>query len=373
MHLTNTFLANAVQEEKKTLKSLYEKVEEATPFFLREPSDVNGFMVSLSKGVSTGQDTYGKGFGEDFRSFNAKEEYDGLVLAMDRWDHGERMDFSTRGGKIVYWMRTRLVYWLRMCLFTEPNILRDSMFIFLTDTTNVTSTFIRAVIQCKFVERWKPLLCAKEVSCADAPAVLQATYRACFISPLSYETTFFSADFDVFSEFNTSGSRYRQWLEDHKNKTGRTFDGKIIKINEVIEREIYDPQEITNRSEAVREHRCLLLQSWLKGISKAIENGEGARYLEGGDMASMTDEHKGAFKGTWSTTNILEGAIGDLKHVGRRTDNLPVAAASNLAVAQRNNMFGSPDEKYLQKKCTDRATPRTTEKKRQKLSDGRST
>ena len=371
-HLTNTFLGGGVKEEKATLKALYEEDEHTRPLYLRDPSDLNAFMVTLSKGVSTGKDTYGKGFGEDFKSFNKNRNYKGLVCPMDRWDHGQRMDFSTRGGKITYWMRACLVFWLRMCIFSEPNILRDSMFITLTDTKNITSIFVRAIVDCKFTARWTPLLCNTGKSCADAAPVIQAVHRACKIPEERYPVTFFAQNFDVFEEFNTPGSSYAQWLEHYKNQKGRTCDGKLVYINQAIDGEIFDPQELSNRSDEVREHRNILLSAWLKGMLHTIENGEAARYLEGGDMSNLAGDIKDAFDGSWATTNILEGAIGDLKHFGRRTDNSSVVTAGNLAVAQRNNMFGSPDAKYLRKRGRDAdLNPKT--QKRQRMESGRFT
>jgi len=349
-HLTNTFLTGGVKEEKATLKALYEKDKETRPVYLRDPSDLNAFMVTLSKGVSTGKDTYGKGFGEDFKSFNKNRKYTGLVCPMDRWDHGQRMDFSTKGGKIIYWMRVCIVFWLRMCIFSEPNILRDSMFITMTDTKNISGTFIRAVVDVKLTNRWTPLLCTTGINSANAAPVLQAIHRACKIPEDSFDGTLFEESFGVFEEFNTPGSMYAEWRESYKNKKGKTCDGRIIFINQVIDAEIFDPREVSNRSGEVREQRNALLSAWLKGMLHTIETGEAKRYLEGGDMANLTDETKEAFDGSWPTTNILEGSIGNLKYNGRRTDNSSMVTAGNLAVAQRNNMFGSPDAKYSRKR-----------------------
>ena len=369
-HLTNAFLTGGVKEEKATLKALYEKDKETRPVYLRDPSDLNAFMVTLSKGVSTGKDTYGKGFGEDFKSFNKNRKYTGLVCPMDRWDHGQRMDFSTKGGKIIYWMRVCIVFWLRMCIFSEPNILQDSMFITMTDTKNISGTFIRAVVDVKFTDPWTPLLCTTGINCANAAPVLQAIHRACKIPEESFDETYFEESFDVFEEFYTPGSMYAEWREFYKNKKGKTCDGRIIFINQVIDAEIFDPREVSNRSEEVREHRSALLSIWLKGMLHTIETGEAKRYLEGGDMANLTDETKEAFDGSWPTTNILEGSIGNLKYNGRRTDNSSMVTAGNLAVAQRNNMFGSPDAKYSRKRSRGAGINRKPQK-RQKEESGR--
>lgn len=305
-------------------------------------------MVSLSKGYSTGKDAYGKGLGEDFVAFRVAEKKEDYVYSMVRWDHGERQDFSTKGGKITFWNRPALVEWLRMCYFADPNILRESMFINLTDERTINGFYSRSVINNKFTEKWTPLLCNIGSSCADAAPVIQAIEKACLIPSTSFVDTFYNRGYDVFSNFLTPGSFYAQWLTDYYNQEGEAGNGKMVKINVLFENELFNLENVSNR--CVIEGRETLLRAWLDGMLNTIRNGEGARYLKDGDMDDLTEEYREAFRGSWATTNNLESSIGTIKEIGRHIDNIPVAAAGHLAVAQQNDMFGSPDIKYLRER-----------------------
>ena len=371
-HLTNTWLGGGVKAEKQCLKSEFEKEKANKPDFLRDPTDLDTTMVSLSKGYSTGKDAYGKGLGEDFIAFRVAQKKEDYVYSMVQWDHGERMDFSTKGGKITFWNRPALVEWLRMCYFADPNVLRESMFINLTDKRSIRGFYIRSVINIKFTEKWTPLLCNSGSSCADAAPVIQAVEKACLIPSTSYIDTFYSRGFDVFCAFVTPGSYYAQWLTDYYNQEGEAGNGEMVKINQLFEDELFNLNNVSNR--CVIEGRDTLLGAWLGGMLNTIRNGEGARYLKGGDMADLTEEYTETFRGSWATTNILESSIGSLKEIGRHIDNIPVAAAGDLAVAQQNNMFGSPDIKYLREKkrpTSEEGRPHRRELKRTKTPSGR--
>lgn len=375
-HMVNTWLAGGERSEKSTLKGLYSQCDSDLPFYARDPSDLNASYLSISKGTCVGQEVYGKGFGRDFASFTKAEFAHVLILLFERWDHGQRQDWITLSGRTLYWMRPFLVSWLRNVFWKDANVLRDCLFITLTDEYHIAGTKVRALVHVKFTEPWTQLLCSSGKNCLDAAPVVQAVLKCCNIDKDRFNSTFLNRDWDAFGEFNTPGSQYAQWRINHNNEETTTHNGTRVLVNQVIEAELFDPKDPSNSSEVVLETTIVLLEAWLAGMKNTLQNGQGKRYIGSGDMANPTPEQKAAFKDTWATTNTLEGGIGDLKHHDRRVDNISAQGASALAVASKNNLFGSPDAKYRQNRSDKRAkcAPEETEvntTKLQRLETGR--
>ena len=109
-----------------------------------------------------------------------------------------------------------------------------------------------------------------------------------------------------------------------------------------VRSELYSPKERTNaQTEALTK---ATIEVWCTGMLKTLKDGEGSRYITGGEYGidKQTELMKEHFRSTYRNTDKpCESYFGLLKYVLSRFANMSIESADAVAMALRNGLFST--------------------------------
>lgn len=376
-HLPNTYIKGATEEEKFVLVDAFKEATENQDFsnvsYVRNPADMEAHLVALSKGFGTGMTVYGKGFGNvEWTAFVQSCCADEWIPYIQRHEKGVRMDAQTKAAKIAFWLCPFVIRCLQVVFWKKQNVLRDAMFVTWTCQETIGTAYARTVTDIKLTERWTFLFSANANgwSCVDIAAVHQAILLACETKKEDLPSTFLDQNWDAFAKFDGEGTHYRKWKEHRLEHEVTTFSGKKVHDVQILEAEVFNPQNPSNKSPRVIEIRDRVIMAHLKGIKTKLVNGQGSRYVGDGDMANPTEEMIAVFKGTWLNQNMNESIFGGHKYIHSLFNNISNKASAAQALVQKNHLFSDGGTNYTasrKRKIVDGARPA----KRARKTEGR--
>ena len=318
-HLVNTWIGGGEKAELAWLKteceSALESISEVERNRLRLQPGLGGVIRALAKFLGTGQGTYAKGEGNCAWAGYVESHYAStLVLPFGRAERGSRMDFATRCACPIYMNRLPSLRFLATAAFTnKEHILRDYLYSALLSRSNIAGLRARAIFDDKFTQ---PLLFWSasndlDYSLLDLAPIADLTHAALVrgaevsranlvesepTSPYQDPTFLMDATVDIYVSINEPA--YARWRRRRDQRGASSKDGTPYYVNRELRRELYMPQDTINRE--VTPKTKAALQVWCSGALKTLVEGQGARYIRGGDLGvdNQTDEMKVDFEGT---------------------------------------------------------------------------
>ena len=302
-HLVNTWIGGGEKAELAWLKTECEARLAAIPEVernrLRLQPGLGGVIRALAKFLGTGQGAYAKGEGNCAWSGYVESHYaSALVLPFGRAERGSRMDFTTRCAVPIYMNRVPSLRFLGTAAFVKKeHILRDYLYSALLSRPNIAGLRARAIFDDKFTQ---PLLFWSasndlDFSLLDLAPIADLTHAA--LARGAEDPAFLmDAAVDVYASMQEPA--YDRWRRRRDNRSAAAKDGTPFVVIRELRRELYTPQDPINQE--VTPQTKAALQVWCGGALKTMVEGQGARYLRGGDLGvdNQTEEMKIDFKGT---------------------------------------------------------------------------
>ena len=347
-HLPNTWLAGGEKFESAWLKTAMEAsiaelaMSDEEKRKARITPGCAGLVRAIAKEFGTGEGVYAKGEGEKVFTPWVKTNYpQSLVVRIERAEKGSRFDIATRAAWAISYNRPILMDFLSTVTLADTNILKDYLLTMLGCLENVACINARAIVNDKFTEPMLFLAASKEL---DGWSVLDmAPICDMVVSALERGaadgTVWMTDDFKVFDAVT-----HPAFIEHETKRTlaeVRAADNKTTcKITQLVRAELYNPVETVNKdARALVAHAVTV---WCKGMLKTLTEGEGAKYVAGGEYGidKQTEAMKKHFTNTYRNTDEpCESYFGLVKYIKTRFTNLSVAHADAMAHALRNQLF----------------------------------
>ena len=174
------------------------------------------------------------------------------------------------------------------------------------------------------------------------------------------------AEYDMFAPLAATVPAYAAYLRELEGATALAVDGKTrVSAVAAVRNEIYDPTDEDNMmsTEKALEH----IKAFAAGMHKTLINGQGARYVDGGEYSKEKQfvEMPEAFEGTDRNTSACESYFGSLKYYDQLY-HAGVHNANAVVAAQRNHVYGSRARKYMVKGTRRKVTPGASMQKKRK-------
>ena len=174
------------------------------------------------------------------------------------------------------------------------------------------------------------------------------------------------AEYDMFAPLAATVPAHAAYLRELEGATALAVDGKTrVSAVAAVRNEIYDPTDEDNMmsTEKALEH----IKAFAAGMHKTLINGQGARYVDGGEYSKEKQfvEMLEAFEGTDRNTNACESYFGSLKYYDQLY-HAGVHNANAVVAAQRNHVYGSRARKYMVNGTQRKVTPGASMQKKRK-------
>ena len=302
-HLVNTWIGGGEKAELAWLKTECEaalaRISPEEKSRLRLQPGLGGVIRAVAKFLGTGQGAYAKGEGNSAWREWAREHYrSALVVPFGRSERGSRMDIATRAAPPIIINRYMAARYLANAAFApKEHILRDYLYGALLSRPNIAGLLARAIFDDKFTQ---PLLfwsASKDIdySLLDLAPIADLTHAA-FVRGAEDPTFLIDESVDIYESINEPA--YQRWRRRRANRGTAAKDGTPYKPTQELRRELYTPRDPIHQEVAPQTKAALKV--WCMGALKTMVEGQGARYIRGGDLGvdNQTEEMKVDFKGT---------------------------------------------------------------------------